>query len=536
MLKTTKWKLKNGLLAFSTLLITTVVASSNFDSFLYQTNILSYPEHQPFDGTTYPIKKTANWVGLGSEKWDNDYSDLSEAELTDLPTYNPEQLAVSVDTLKWGDPDDNKVRNAKITYSVPYMGSYQLDGNEYAGSHPAVDIKIPEATPVFAIANGTVIKASNQSSGFGVHIVLQHNNFPSLADPNEKTTIYSSYSHLSSGLVEVGDTVVKGEQIGLSGSTGTATTPHLHFQIDNDLAPWHPFWPFTWQEASDAGLDFFSAINSGLGQEKAKQTTVNPMLYVQKYFDPNAAVKEVAVSSEVSTSSASETGNDLAESYVSEKVAVVEPIEVQPAVTSDNNAGDGKVNVYKASKGSISKNGANGEFNDVPADHVYHQAIKYLANENMIQGYPDGTFRPDQAVNRVEALKFIMESVQIGIAKGELPFKDVSKEEWYADYLYTGYKLKIVNGNPDGTFKPGNTVNKAEFFKILFNGMSVDVNPNVTEAPYDDVAITDWHAPYIRYAKEIGLLNRAVTQIYPNQGMTRGEVAEAMYKLIQFMN
>ncbi len=521
MLKTTEWRVKNGLIALGTLIVTTVLASSDFDTILYQTNISSYPEHQPFDGTVAPLKKTANWVGLGSEKWANAYSSLSDSELIDLPKYDPSVLAISTDTLKWGDAEDNKVRNAKITFSTPYMGNYQLDGKEYGGSHLAVDIKVPESTPVFAIANGTVIKASNQSSGFGVHVVLVHNNFPSLENPSDKTTIYSSYSHLSSGLVEVGDTVLKGEQIGLSGSTGTATTPHLHFQIDNDQAPWHPFWPFTWQEANEAGLDFFSAINSGLGQAEAIKTTINPMLYVQKYLDPSTASVEVSKVDTVDVTIASDSNTEEELPPVVVETEVVEAPEVEEVVEVE------EVQVPELAKG---------EFVDVPEDHMYHQAISYLARKEIIGGYPDGTFKPDETVNRVEALKFIMESVEIGLSQGELPFSDVSMSEWYSSYLYTGFKLNIVNGNPDGTFKPDDTVNKAEFFKILFNGLSIDVNPNVGEAPYEDVSVDDWFAPYIKYAKEIGLLPSKAKTISPNQGMTRGEVAEAMYKLIQKLN
>ncbi|MBI4975133.1 M23 family metallopeptidase [Candidatus Peregrinibacteria bacterium] len=111
--------------------------------------------------------------------------------------------------------------------------------------------------------------------------------------------MYSSYSHLKEISVSQGDVVKKGQQIGFSGATGTATTPHLHFQIDTSDAPWHPFWPFTWKEAQDAGLDFFSAINAGLGKEKGEAVTINPLKYVQTYMDSSAtytaAVPSVSV-------------------------------------------------------------------------------------------------------------------------------------------------------------------------------------------------------------------------------------------------
>lgn len=520
MLKSTTWKVKNGLLALGTLLVTGLVATQDIDTFLYRTDILTFPDHAPFNGTAYPIQKTANWVGLGAEKWESEYNALSDSELLALPVYDSAQLATPTDSLVWGDPEHNKIRNAKISYSVPYMGNYLLDGRENAGSHLAVDIKTPEGTPIFAIANGTVVKASNQSSGFGYHIVLMHKNFPTLDDPSAQSTIYSSYSHLSSLLVEVGTTVNKGQQIALSGSSGTATTPHLHFQIDNDQAPWHPFWPFTWQEASEAGLDFFSAINAGLGKEKALTTTVNPMLYVQKYLDPSTVNSDVVV----------------AEPAVENNVAAEENIEVAEPIEEVVMAPVEEVPVEIVEPVEIIKPVDINGFSDVPEGSSYFAAITYLASTGVIEGYEDGTFRPDQTVNRVESLKFILESIEAALENGDLPFSDVSEEDWYYEYLYTAYKKAIVDGNPDGTFRPNDTVNKAEFFKILFNGLNVDIDPNLSSPPYIDVSVDEWFAPYIAYAKQIGIISSEIDHIYPNQGMTRGEVADAMYELIKLVN
>jgi len=93
------------------------------------------------------------------------------------------------------------------------------------------------------------------------------------------------YSHLKSMVVNEGDIVRKGDLIGYSGISGNASTPHLHFQIDKDTAPWHLYWPFTSKEASDAGLTFTEAVNAGLNQDLAIANTINPLIYIQKYGD-----------------------------------------------------------------------------------------------------------------------------------------------------------------------------------------------------------------------------------------------------------
>lgn len=537
---------RTAVLVLATLVTASVMAFTDVNSLLYQTNILSLPEHAPFNGTTYPIKKVPNYSKLTTEERTFTFNQLPDSKLIDIPAYDPQQLKVPSDTLKWNNPVDDVVRNAKITYSTPYMGDYKLDGLENAGSHLAVDIKVPEGTPVYAMANGVVAKSSNQSDGFGVHVVLKHNNFPDLDNPNKKEVLYSSYSHMSQSLVSVGDVVTKGQQIGLSGHTGTATTPHLHFQLDNEKATFHPFWPFTWQEASAAGLDFFSAVNAGLGQELALQTTVNPLAYVQKFLDAKAdkaVVKETPVEQPVVApvvvpETPAPVKSTDASSYVasSEEQPVVAPaVTPEPVVEAPVvEAPVVEAPAVEAPVPEKQKEVISGKlfFTDIENDNKYFEATKYLSEKDIIKGYEDGTFRADQLVTRAEALKFILLSIHASISHGELPFKDVSRSSWYTNYVYTGYKKNIVEGNPDGTFRPNNGVNKAEFFKILFNGLSVDIDPVVAGAPYNDVSESAWYAPYISYAKELKILDPKLKNIQPSKGMTRGEVADAMYRMM----
>lgn len=93
------------------------------------------------------------------------------------------------------------------------------------------------------------------------YIIIRHDNVPY---EGKTQTLYSSYLHLSSIDIAEGTKVKKGQMIGKVGSTGISTAPHLHFQIDRDDAPFHPYWPFTMEDARNAGLSFFDAISAGL--------------------------------------------------------------------------------------------------------------------------------------------------------------------------------------------------------------------------------------------------------------------------------
>ena len=239
---------------------------------LYQASILKVPA---FDGTFMPVTRVPNWVKTGGKNT-RPYSDYKKSELIYIPKYEPKKLASKCK--EWS----RAYANACATYTTVYMGNYKLDHKEYAGSHLAVDIRIPTGTPIYAVANGYVEKVQHQSSGFGNHIVIKHPRVPLLN--GGKDTLYSAYAHLSSTVVSEGDVVRKGDLIAYSGNTGLSTTPHLHFQIDTSAAPWHPWWPFSSIQASATGLSFFQGVNAGLGKKEAMRNTINPLLWVQKYL------------------------------------------------------------------------------------------------------------------------------------------------------------------------------------------------------------------------------------------------------------
>ncbi len=254
-------------------MLTTVGQSQWFKSSLLETS-------NPFNGTIYPIEKSPDYtIWMGSVKT-TDFKDIDNKYLTTLPNYEDALLDISVDELK----ANKKAHNAKLTFPVVYLGSYENNHLEKTGSHLAVDIRVPINTPIRAIANGTVVKKEIISSGFGHHICISHKNVPDYKNKSKKVDLISCYNHMNDVLLEKNDFVFKGQQVGTSGNTGTSTTPHLHFQIDRSEAPWHPWWPFSWTEASAVSLSFFDAVNAGLNKDKAEELTVNPMLWIKENY------------------------------------------------------------------------------------------------------------------------------------------------------------------------------------------------------------------------------------------------------------
>jgi murein DD-endopeptidase MepM/ murein hydrolase activator NlpD len=108
------------------------------------------------------------------------------------------------------------VRDYEINSS---FGLRRLPG-QAARNHGGVDIAAPRGTGVYVSAEGSVLRTGYEHAGYGRFVEIRH--------PNGMTTLYGHLSRLD---VASGDTVEAGARIGLVGSTGRSTGPHLHFEV-----------------------------------------------------------------------------------------------------------------------------------------------------------------------------------------------------------------------------------------------------------------------------------------------------------------
>lgn len=154
--------------------------------------------------------------------------------------------------------------------------------------------------------------------------------------------------------------------------------------------------------------------------------------------------------------------------------------------------------------------------------HKYETAVCYVQGRGVVQGYPDGTYKPDQAINRAEFTKIIMASTyDANQLTGASCFSDVSSE-WFAPYVCAARNKYIVSGNPDGTFRPANNIVLAEGLKIILEAAAKDAGFEIPNAS------GEWYQKYFNLANEINLIDTIDNT--PGHSMTRGEMAELMYR------
>lgn len=171
-------------------------------------------------------------------------------------------------------------------------------------------------------------------------------------------------------------------------------------------------------------------------------------------------------------------------------------------------------------------------FSDLNYTHKNFDAIMYLYQEGIISGYPDGTFQAGKTVNRAELLKILVEGN--GVTPDPIQyqncFSDVT-DTWFAKYVCYAKEQGWVEGYPDGLFRPADTVNKVEALKMLLNSQSMAVADSAN-APFDDVPSDQWFAKYVSEAKNLGLLEETGSLFYPDGDMARGGISENLYRLL----
>ncbi|MFH1654146.1 MAG: S-layer homology domain-containing protein [Pseudomonadota bacterium] len=108
-------------------------------------------------------------------------------------------------------------------------------------------------------------------------------------------------------------------------------------------------------------------------------------------------------------------------------------------------------------------------FWDIDKDAWFTKYVLKLSEHGIVNGYPDGSFKPSQFINRVEFLKMALKAAfNTKFYKPSTdPFPDVDKDAWFAPYVAFAKDKNIVGGYPDGQFKPANYLNRAEAVKIL---------------------------------------------------------------------
>lgn len=120
---------------------------------------------------------------------------------------------------KWSRADGAPAGAAQATGRFIWPTTGRITQRSWWG-HVAIDLGTATGTPIYAADGGTVVEAGWSGVGYGQYVLIDHGN-----------GYRTLYAHMSTILAHLGQKVAKGQKIGLVGSTGNSTGPHLHFEI-----------------------------------------------------------------------------------------------------------------------------------------------------------------------------------------------------------------------------------------------------------------------------------------------------------------
>lgn len=169
-------------------------------------------------------------------------------------------------------------------------------------------------------------------------------------------------------------------------------------------------------------------------------------------------------------------------------------------------------------------------FPDVKSTDYFYEAVTSLTERGIIKGFPDGTFKPYQSVTRGQAAKILAGVLGLDTNNVKNPgFTDVSTSNEYYGAIAALANAGIINGYPDGTFKPNAPIQRNHMAKILALAFGLKASPTAT-TPFTDLN----HQEYEGYIKAL-YENKITTGMTPTtfggtSNVTRGQFATFVFR------
>lgn len=163
--------------------------------------------------------------------------------------------------------------------------------------------------------------------------------------------------------------------------------------------------------------------------------------------------------------------------------------------------------------------------------------LQEMKQQGIMSGYTGGDMKPDQAITRAELTKMVLKAIEETTSgvQYSATFSDVATVDWFWAYVLKAYNLSLVSGYSDGSFGPNNSINRAEALKIILNAFDVSlVSDSEVDDDFSDVSVDDWYARYVQTAFDEGLVSGYGDGVFgPGNSLTRGEAAKILYTALQ---
>jgi parallel beta-helix repeat protein len=174
-------------------------------------------------------------------------------------------------------------------------------------------------------------------------------------------------------------------------------------------------------------------------------------------------------------------------------------------------------------------------FRDVPAGYWAKAYIEALAAKNIIAGFPDGTFKPNEPVTRAQFATIVTKALNPPMKRANINFRDVASNFWAYGAIQSAYRSQFLAGYPDGTFQPQQQIPRVQALVSLANGLGLTANDQNVLSFYSDAAQIPNYAispVAAATARQLVINYPSARQLNPNRPATRAEIAAFIYQAL----
>ena len=175
-------------------------------------------------------------------------------------------------------------------------------------------------------------------------------------------------------------------------------------------------------------------------------------------------------------------------------------------------------------------------FPDVPDSHAFNDAIEGLSSLGVVKGNPDGNFYPAKKVNRAEFLTMLYRAKNLNPSSPSSKcFPDVETSAWFAAVVCDAAKKGHIGGYPDGNFRAEKEVNRVEALKMIFKVFGLKESSSGSVPPYADIQKSAWYYAFLTSSWRLGIVPIAGQEgdlFHPDWSLLRGEAAAYIWNAL----
>lgn len=168
-------------------------------------------------------------------------------------------------------------------------------------------------------------------------------------------------------------------------------------------------------------------------------------------------------------------------------------------------------------------------FNDVPTNAWYYNAVKYVYDKKLMSGIGNNNFAPQNPTNRAMMVTILYNAANKPDVEFDNKFNDVSDGKWYSKAISWAVKNGITSGKGNGTFDINGNVTRQEVAIFLYNyakNNGQDVSAQADLSKFSDAgSVASWAKTAMSWANAKGIINGSNGKINPTGNASRAEIA-----------